>query len=75
MVKKIDHIGIAVKNLDEQIHFYSEVLGLPLAKIETVEDQKVRVAIFSVGEVRIELLHVVREFITSLILSKIWKVI
>ena len=57
MVKKIDHIGIAVKNLDEQIHFYSDVLGLPLAGIETVEDQKVRVAIFPVGEVRIELLE------------------
>ena len=57
MVSKIDHIGIAVKNLDEQIHFYSDVLGLPLEKIETVPDQKVRVAIFPIGETRIELLE------------------
>lgn len=57
MISKIDHIGIAVKNLDEQIHFYSDVLGLPLAGIEIVPDQKVRVAIFSVGETRIELLE------------------
>lgn len=57
MIKKIDHIGIVVKNLDQQIKFYTEVLGLSCTGIEEVADQKVKVAIFPVGEVRIELLQ------------------
>jgi len=57
MIKQIDHIGIAVRDLDVQRHFYSEVLGLPCIGIEEVPDQKVRVAMFPVGEVRIELLQ------------------
>ncbi|MDW7679487.1 MAG: methylmalonyl-CoA epimerase [bacterium] len=57
MIRKIDHIGIAVRNLDEQIKFYSDILGLSCQGIEEVTDQKVRVAMFPVGEVRIELLQ------------------
>ncbi len=57
MIKQIDHIGIAVKNLDEQVKFYADVLGLKCAGIEEVSDQKVKVAMFPVGEVRIELLE------------------
>lgn len=57
MIKKIDHIGIAVKNLDEQISFYSNALGLSCSGIEEVADQKVKVAMFSVGEIQIELLQ------------------
>lgn len=56
MIKKISHIGIAVKNLDNAIEFYKN-LGLELESIEVVESQKVRVAFFPVGEVRIELLE------------------
>lgn len=57
MIKKIDHIGIAVRDLQKQIHFYSEVMGLTCSGQEEVPDQKVRIAIFNVGEVRLELLE------------------
>lgn len=60
MVKKISHIGIAVKNLEEAIKFY-EKLGLQLEAIEEVPSQKVRVAFLPVGEVRIELLEATAE--------------
>ncbi len=57
MIKQIDHIGIAVTDLEQQMKFYSEVLGLSCSGVEEVSDQKVKVAIFPVGEVRIELLQ------------------
>lgn len=53
----IEHIGIAVKNLDEAIPFYEEVLGLHCYAIEEVKDQKVRTAFFRVGDTKIELLE------------------
>ncbi|MCK4806578.1 MAG: methylmalonyl-CoA epimerase [Candidatus Aegiribacteria sp.] len=56
-VKGIDHIGIAVKNLEESMPFYMDDLGLTFLGIEEVPSQKVRVAMFSVGESRIELLE------------------
>jgi methylmalonyl-CoA/ethylmalonyl-CoA epimerase len=54
---KIDHIGIAVKNLDESINFYKDILGLELQGTEVVDDQKVRVAFLPVGDTEIELLE------------------
>jgi methylmalonyl-CoA/ethylmalonyl-CoA epimerase len=57
VIKQIDHIGIAVENLDRQVKFYNDVLGLKCSGIEEVPDQKVKVAIFPVGEIRIELLQ------------------
>jgi methylmalonyl-CoA/ethylmalonyl-CoA epimerase len=56
-VKKIDHIGIAVESLDEAMGFYRDTLCLPFLGIEEVPSQKVRVAMFSVGESKIELLE------------------
>ncbi len=53
----IEHIGIAVKNLDESVKFYEEVLGLQCYNIEEVKDQKVRTAFFQVGDTKIELLE------------------
>lgn len=53
----IEHIGIAVKNLEESIKFYEEVMGLKCYNIEEVADQKVRTAFFKVGEIKIELLE------------------
>jgi len=53
----IEHIGIAVKNLDESIMFYENVLGLKCYRIEEVKDQKVKTAFFQVGETKIELLE------------------
>lgn len=57
MLEKIDHLGIAVKSIDETRKFYETVLGLPCEGEETVESQKVRTAFFAVGEVHIELLE------------------
>lgn len=53
----IDHIGIAVTNLETSLAFYRETLGLPLIEIEEVADQKVRTAIFCTGTGRVELLE------------------
>lgn len=55
--EKIDHIGIAVTNLDESIQFYTQFLGLKLQGIETVESESVRVAFLAIGETRLELLE------------------
>lgn len=53
----IEHIGIAVKNLDEAIKYWENVIGLKCYNIEEVADQKVRTAFFKIGEVKIELLE------------------
>ena len=53
----IEHIGIAVKNLDEAIPFYENVFGLKCYNIEEVADQKVKTAFFKVGDTKIELLE------------------
>lgn len=53
----IEHIGIAVSNLEESIRYYEEVLGLECYNIEEVADQKVRTAFFKVGQTKIELLE------------------
>ncbi len=55
--KKVDHIGIAVRNLDEAVAFYQETLGLPLVKREEVAEEKVRIAMFKAGETYVELLE------------------
>lgn len=57
MISRINHIGIAVKSLQATIPFYEEALGLKCSGIEEVATQKVRVAFFSVGDTRIELLE------------------
>ncbi len=57
MITQINHIGIAVKNLEEHIPIYRDILGLKLITIEEVEEQKVRTAIFETGGVHIELLQ------------------
>lgn len=53
----IEHIGIAVKNLEESIKYYEQVLGLECYAIEEVVDQKVKTAFFMVGQTKIELLE------------------
>jgi len=54
---KVDHVGIAVRSVDEACKFYEETLGLKLVKKETVEEEKVRIAMFKVGESYVELLE------------------
>ncbi len=53
----IEHIGIAVKNLEESISYWENVFGLKCYAIEEVKDQKVRTAFFMVGQTKIELLE------------------
>jgi methylmalonyl-CoA/ethylmalonyl-CoA epimerase len=57
MIKKVDHIGIAVKSLEAALPFYVDVLNLPLLGIEEVESEKLRVAFLQAGEAKIELLE------------------
>ncbi len=56
-ISHIEHIGIAVPNLEEAIKYYENVLGLKCYKTEVVEDQKVTTAFFQVGDAKIELLE------------------
>lgn len=53
----IEHIGIAVKNLEESIPYYENILGLKCYAIEEVKEQKVKTAFFMVGQTKIELLE------------------
>jgi len=53
----IEHIGIAVKNLEQAIKYYENVLGLTCYAIEEVKDQKVKTAFFKVGQTKLELLE------------------
>ncbi len=55
-VLKIDHLGIAVPNLDEGKKFWSDIMGLKLEGSETVEEQKVTTAFLPVGDSEVELL-------------------
>ncbi|WP_170941804.1 methylmalonyl-CoA epimerase [Bacillus sp. FJAT-42315] len=61
MIQNINHIGIAVRSLDETVPFYTEQLGLPLQKIEEVDSEKVRVAFIDAGNVKLELLEPTNE--------------
>ena len=54
---KINHLGIATKGIDEALKFWQDALGLENIHTETVEDQKVRVAMLPIGDTRIELLE------------------
>lgn len=56
-ITHIEHIGIAVKSIQDQLPYYEGVLGLKCYNIETVEDQKVKTAFFKVGQTKIELLE------------------
>jgi len=54
---RIDHLGVAVRSIDQASLFYRDALGLEPADSEEIPDQKVRIVCFQVGEVRIELLE------------------
>jgi len=56
-ITHIEHIGIAVKSLDEAIPFYENVLGLKCYNVEEVKDQRVKTAFFMVGQTKNELLE------------------
>ena len=56
-IKHIDHIGIAVKSIDQAKRFYSEILGLKIEGIENVADQKVNVAFLPITDSELELVE------------------
>ena len=56
-VIKLDHIGIAVKNMDETLAFYRDTLGISSVATEVIEDQKVKVAFLPLGDTELELLE------------------
>lgn len=56
-IKNIDHIGIAVKNIEQAGKFYTDVLGLDIEGIETVAEQKVNVAFIPITDSEVELLE------------------
>ncbi|WP_391115938.1 methylmalonyl-CoA epimerase [Psychrobacillus sp. L3] len=70
-MEKVDHIGIAVKNIEEALPYYIETLGLKLIHIEEVPSEKVRVAFIDSGNLNLELLQPLDE--TSTIHSFIEK--
>jgi len=57
LFKKINHIGIAVKKLEDSLPIFQDILGMKCANIEEVADQKVKVACLPIGESKIELLE------------------
>ena len=57
MITGINHIGIAVKSLEDHIPFYRDVLKLQFLGIENVPDQKIRLAMFNAGNIQIELIE------------------
>jgi methylmalonyl-CoA epimerase len=57
MIVKVDHVGIAVKSLEERLGFWHEALGMALAGTETVPTEGVRVAFLVAGDSRVELLE------------------
>ncbi len=62
--KKVDHIGIAVKSIEEKINIYKDFLGFDEIEIEELKDRGLRVAMIKVGETRIELLESTSDYST-----------
>ena len=60
MLKKIDHIAIAVKSIDETLKVLSDVLGVKCEHMEEIPDQGVKAAAIKVGDVTIELVQPVK---------------
>jgi methylmalonyl-CoA/ethylmalonyl-CoA epimerase len=56
-VTKVDHIGIAVNNMDEALAFYRDTLGITATGTEVIEEQKVKVAFLPLGDTELELLE------------------
>ena len=61
MIEKIEHIGIAVKNLDEANKIYEQRLGTPPYKMETVDSEGVNTSFFKTGESKVELLQATKD--------------
>lgn len=57
MIKKVHHVGLVVRDMEQAMRFYRDTLGLAVHKLETIEDQGVRAALLTLGDSEIELLQ------------------
>jgi len=57
MIRKIDHIAIASKDIDDVQGFFNRLLGIEIGERETVDDQKIRTDVYSLGESNIEIME------------------
>jgi methylmalonyl-CoA/ethylmalonyl-CoA epimerase len=57
MIKKVHHVGIVVRDMDQAMRFYRDTLGLRVHKLETIEEQGVKAALLTLGDSEIELLE------------------
>jgi methylmalonyl-CoA/ethylmalonyl-CoA epimerase len=60
MIKKVHHVGIVVREMEQAMRFYRDTLGLRLRRLETIEDQGVKAALLNLGDSEIELLEPVK---------------
>jgi methylmalonyl-CoA/ethylmalonyl-CoA epimerase len=57
MIKKVHHVGVVVRDMEQAMRFYRDLLGLHVAKLETIQEQGVKAALLTVGDSEIELLE------------------
>lgn len=57
MIKKVHHVGVVVRDMEQAMGFYRDLLGLPVDKIETIHEQGVKAALLTLGDSEIELLE------------------
>ena len=57
MIKKVHHVGIVVRDMDQAMRFYRDTLGLRVHKLETIAEQGVKAALLTLGDSEIELLE------------------
>lgn len=57
MITGLEHIGIAVNDLDEALKVYEKILGLKVKRIKVIKEQKIKAALLLVGKVKIELME------------------
>lgn len=57
MIKKVHHVGVVVRDMEQAMRFYRDTLGLPVHKFETIQEQGVRAALLTLGDGEIELLE------------------
>lgn len=57
MIKKLHHVGLVVRDMEQALRFYRDTLGLPVHKLETIEDQGVNAALLTLGDSEVELLE------------------
>lgn len=57
MIKKVHHVGVVVRDMDQAMRFWRDTLGLHVHKLETIQEQGVRAALLTIGDSEIELLE------------------